>query len=79
MLLHILQNTAGAFFFFAAIALILVLVIFFTIIRSATRSTSVRDHLKIQTDILKEIALKQGVSEETIKSVVNKHIPGALP
>ena len=70
---------AGASFFVAAIALILVLVIFFTIIRSATRSTSVRDHLKIQTDILKEIALKQGVSEETIKSVVNKHIPGTLP
>ena len=79
MLLYILQNMAGASFFAAVIALVLGLVIVFTIIRSATRSTAVRDHLKIQTDILKEIALKQGVSEETIKSVVNKHIPGGQP
>lgn len=66
---------SGEAFFIGAIIIFIWLVIVFNIIRSATRSNAIKDNLNIQTDLLKEIARKQGVDEETINSIEKKYRP----
>lgn len=55
------------------IGLIIWIVIIYQIIQSATKATILRRNSNIQTDLLKAIASKHGVSEEEIKQIEKKY------
>ena len=54
----------------AIFGLIIWLVIIYNIIASATRAKKIESHLFLQSLILKEMALKNGVSQERINELV---------
>lgn len=57
----------------AAILFVVSLFILYSIIRSATKANESSKLLKIQVELLQQLALKNGVEVEKLNQIIDKH------
>jgi len=68
----ILGMDATGFYFLCIIVIAVSLIVWYNIIRSATKSSSIMELNKMQVKLLKEIALKSGVTPEEVDKIIIK-------
>ncbi|HEY2720822.1 MAG TPA: hypothetical protein VGI82_03800 [Chitinophagaceae bacterium] len=72
MKFYLLQIDESTLPFLYIIGFFVWLIILFQIIRSATKAKAIVGLMKVQADLLKEIALKNGVEQERIEEILKQ-------
>lgn len=73
MLIDILGLGDTAFAVAVILALVIVIAIWYNIIQSATKSRSILKLQRMQVEILKEIAIINGVPADKIDGIISEH------
>ncbi|HLF45539.1 MAG TPA: hypothetical protein VI548_03900 [Chitinophagaceae bacterium] len=68
-----MEFTTEQILFIAAAALVFSLIIIYLIIQSATKSSSILKLQRMQVELLREIALQNGVEAEKVNEIISKH------